>query len=1072
MREPTDKSALFLESLDKAFDSYDRDGLVPPSSNAKPDLAESVATAVAELRIALALRGRTDPNRLIDESLTSSGRLEVLDYVARDCDAGRNGHWLLNDAARRREFEFRGTDEISSLLVSIEDGDETTQALRTVFLGRAEPEALPASRLRSLLAIEPSVLGIAPGYPDAAEVRRQLAYRSRFEELVRFTGNGIVGRKIELAELMRFARSETSSKFRIASFLLWGTGGIGKSTLVSSALAELLRERHSALVPVHLDFDRRELTIEDTVGLSLELLRQIGTIDPEADRRLKDVRDKLREFLRVSFDTRQRGGSESRAASVLSLMRGCLAFLRSPARRIVLVLDTFENVETAGMSALLGLRRWIEQLALVSGAPQIRLVVAGRSDPAVNGATKALGWNKPTIRELKDLSRDEACELLTEGGVPRASAEAIFGALGGNPLVLSLIRRMFETTRSLQEIESVAADVKQGFVPAEILQGVLYDRFLKHVQSEDARAYAHPGLVLPEITPDLIRRVLGPLKGEPGMSIGRSREICDAIASATWLVNRRGNTLSQRPDVRRLMLTLMTADPKRSAEVYRVRLAAILHHSRSNSVSDRAALAYHLLMQVKDKEDLGLFDGIDLSGTGPTIRRMAGDLPEIARTFVEVLDFESGPGRNRRAVAARSIPAQQALTELPDDLWYSFMAGDASRQGEGDRLVDHGDPSAALSLWRQRPAGSKGKPPTFVLRALADTGEWTEDGANIAALTDEIGKLPSGLDLGHPRADERLYWTTRYALLARPFGFSRENSEFRPLVKLLKRFHERRPKSTMAGELVALSAIVEGLCEEKIIPERMFASGSPYASCTRLHLQRGRWSGRVIEWHLELAALVTLQKNFAASFSNRSQDVLRAGSQVVFQSHATAATANMLKALQAEIDSLHGKPLDRAERLGDLTKRKVTVRAGRHEGADRALEVRLLRGQTPELHRAARQALVEGLLEDRHSTQTNRSAKERVADFASEAFKLMTVRPSDFNPRRFAARASADPQTTFLTFVQFADRARVLESVLLVARNHAIDDGKIMRVLSAWRAWDWALARQSADWTGGFVDQR
>jgi hypothetical protein len=350
------------------------------------------------------------------------------------------------------------------------------------------------------------------------------------------------------------------------------------------------------------------------------------------------------------------------------------------------------------------------------------------------------------------------------------------------------------------------------------------------------------------------------------------------------------------------------------------------------------------------------------------------------------------------------------------------------------------------------------------LRALADTGEWSGEEADINALTEELHKSYASRDSVRPRFDERLYWTVCYALLSNPFGFAREGGEFRSLISLVKRHHERRQKPSASRNLVALSALVEGLCEEKIVPERWFDSGSPHASCTRLHLQRGRWSGSFVQWQVELRHLITLQKDFAAAVSNKQQDVIRAGTAVVFHSRATNATANLLRSVQSELDGLQGKPLLQVNRLLETINRKVTIRVGRHDLSDRALEVRLLRGSTPELYRPARQALVEALVENRHDAVPNRSTRERIQDFASEAFKLLTIRPAELNPRRFGSYAAADPQGALLTFVEFADRARVLESVLLVARSHAIDDTKIMRVVSTLRAWDWALGRQSADW--------
>lgn len=1022
--------------------------------------SEGGAPAMAHrFRQALALRGRTHPAELLAQlGANESSWGEILDLVISDCDTGagpERGQWLLSDRARRTEIESLDRAALLEKLSAIINPDDVTRSLLFVFRGGFKLGELKTAELKSLLAIEPAVPK-APYFPLGAEIRRLLALNSRIDEFEQFVGNEFVGRSEELDALLRFARPDRSSARGVSSLLLWGTGGIGKSTLVSAALSRLMRERSSHVVPVHLDFDRRDLTAEDSVTLSLELLRQVGVMDAKMDDLLKKKRDELRTFLRRRLDDPSYASHESSSQEAMSMLRGCLVRLKMERRVIVLVFDTFENVEVSGRPTLRALRRWVDQIVQVAGAYGIRLIIAGRSDPSRNGASEILGWKKPLVKHLDDLSRRDACGMLVASGIPLAVAESLYTCLGGNPLVLSLVKRLFRMEDGVAEMEQVAADVRNNKIPPSLLQGVLYDRFLKHLRSDDARNYAHPGLVLPELTPLLIRSVLAPLKGEPRMTFERAKQIFDELASASWLVHLEDGTLVQRSDVRRLMLKLMTADPDRGAEIKRVRLAALLHHAKSKSVADRAALAYHLLMRVDTTEDLALLDTLNVSGIGPFIRRRIDDYPETARAFVDVVDFESGNGPGKRVVAQTSIPAEQALDKLPNDLWESFIAGSGSSGGEGDRLCELGDPAVALDLWRRRPVGAAGKPPTFVLRALAETGQWDTHEIDLNALIQELARqMPSTGKIRSSAFERRLYWTTAFALMSHPSGFSGQAPAFGALIKLLGKVNSSLQKSASSSDLVALTGVAEGLSQKEILPGHCFSSGSPFASLTRLHLQRGRWGGRVLEWTIELDFVVTLQKDFASRFS-RDQDVVRIGAQTVFQSQSTGPTASALRSVQHSIDALNGRPIDETTKVS-FKKLKATVRSGKHEGTNHALEALLLRGQTPELYRPARDALIEGLI-GAGGEEPGKEDVERVRKFAADIAPLLSVRPREFEPRWFAAQASKDAKGAFLSLVQYADRARVLEELLAAALQRAVEPLKIARVSATLKAWDVALA--------------
>ncbi|MCK1634712.1 ATP-binding protein [Bradyrhizobium sp. 162] len=1018
-------------------------------------------------RFALALRGRCDPIGLLTDLSVDPQRWGfVLDQVAAECDSGvgsEQGLWLLSDAARRAQLSKYRLEEIAGALRTIAKPDLITKALLLILQGPVSLDALTADELRGLIAIEPAVAALSTAMPPVAEIRRHLALRSRLEEFDRFVNEGFIGRDSELDSLLRFIMSD-HRKHKASTALMWGTGGIGKSTLIAALLSHVMRERDSRIVPVHLDFDRGDLSVVDTLTLTMELLRQVGTIDQEMDKELKLRREELRQLMHRRLSDPSYGSREKSSRDGMLFLARSLARLKMERRVLLIVFDTFENVESASDSTLRGLRHWIDRLIRVAGAYAVRLVVAGRSDPKSRNLDKIFGWRKPVVMRLDELREADACRMLETAGIPTQVALSLYKALGGNPLVLSLIRKLVNMGDGIGDMQSIADDVKSNVIPQELLQGVLYDRFLKHLKSDDARSYAHPGLVLPQLTPILIRRVLGPLKGEARMSEKRAKRIFDELAAASWLVHLEKGALIQRPDVRRLMLKLMVADSERGAEVKRVRLAAMLHHSKSRLIVDRAALAYHLLMRVETKDDLALLEGFNFSGTGVLLRRHLEDYPsDIARTFVGVLDFESGTGRRRKAIVRNSISAEQALTELPDDLWESFIGGDPGQPGEGDRLTEAGDPAVALRLWRLRRVGTPGRPPTFVLRALAETAEWNAGEVDIQAIAQELNAaIPAegSKEVRPSELEQRLYWTTALALMAYPDGFAGTKPAFGTLIRVLRRLHGTSSRSSVFDELVSLTAIVEGICESEILPRAVFAASSPFASVTRLHLQRGRWSSRLIEWTVDLGSVVTLQRDFAERIGAVNQDIIRiGGSQNVFRSQSQASIASALQPVQQTIDQLDGRGSDEFLKVS-FGNTKATIRVGNRASANPTLEAILLRGQTPELHRAARQALVEALGAG-PAGDRDQAYLDRVKQYVGSIEQLLSVKPREFAPNWFASQAADDPKTAFLALVEFADRARVLMGVLDAALPMAVNPQKLVNVKAVLKAWDRALAGEA-----------
>ncbi|NUB05204.1 ATP-binding protein [Azospirillum sp. Vi22] len=1026
------------------------------------------ATAGNDLRFALAVRGPADPKALLPKNLDEAARLDLLDTVAVDCDTGAGtslGQWLLSDAARRRELTARSPDEIRQALEQVPPNDPIATALRHLYRDDLpDLDALSAAELRALLSVLPAVTGLMPGVPQPTELHRRLAKAQRRENFENVVKDGFVGRDSELRSVLSVCiRSDANAGDRFGSCLVWGTGGIGKSTLISAVMLHLLGEDEgipgpSAARPdgaraivVHLDFDRSDLDVMTPIGLSLELLRQAGLGNPGLDAMLKERREIMRAELHAGLDGAGRVALEAASTPTVSAMHNALEWTVGRGQALVLVLDTFEQVEAAGPPGLESLDRWIDDLLEVSGALAIRLVVAGRTDPTLNGTAKMFQrFGHVTEIHLDDLPESAAVPFLTGSGMSRARAKALHSALGGNPLVLRLIRKLAANRRKVEELQDIADDVQEGKIPKDIVQGILYDRFLGHIHDREARTYAHPGLVLPELTPTLIRQILAPLKSQRAMPDGRAEAIFNALAEASWLVRREGDRLIQHADVRRLMLRLMAADQGRAAEVRRVRQMAILHHHGRLETEHRAALAYHLLMDARSREDLELLQGIDLSGCGHFLRRYREDLPVVAKTFVDVVDFSAAPGPGGlRVTNSASVSADRAVTDLPDGLWCQFIACDGG--GEGDRLVDRTDPGVALELWRRRPVGPPGRPPTFVLQALAETAEWDTDEVDLAAVVNDLHLRMSEQVPPPPPLLRRLYWISRLALCKDPD--SRRFTGALPgygkrLVELMGSAL-RSPSADQMTALPTLAAVMEALLGgiDRIIPDSHFDNPRRGDDSNRIFLQRAVWLREELSWQANTDSLVVLQRNFAKRAADQLARVPSPPGDLLIERLVDAQTV---------VDATDGTPLSSMTKALSGLRSVVAIDVDGMIAETMPGWTLVLRGQTSELHRPARQALVEGFAG---------AGQDRLREVAQRWAALMTIRPLELELDAMVRRLTRNPMSGFLTLVQFADRARVLESLLREARRFALRPRKIERVLATLVDWDRAITGgRSSDW--------
>jgi hypothetical protein len=98
-------------------------------------------------------------------------------------------------------------------------------------------------------------------------------------------------------------------------------------------------------------------------------------------------------------------------------------------------------------------------------------------------------------------------------------------------------------------------------MPAEVLQRVVYARILKHVDEERARVLAYPGLLLREVTPEIIEEVIAPAVLRTKISPQEAYDLFEALRREVWLVDELAyNRVRHRSDMRRLMMQFLASD--------------------------------------------------------------------------------------------------------------------------------------------------------------------------------------------------------------------------------------------------------------------------------------------------------------------------------------------------------------------------------------------------------------------------------------------------------------------------------------------------------------------------------
>ncbi|MGH8825221.1 MAG: Rab family GTPase [Jiangellaceae bacterium] len=605
-----------------------------------------------EYRKAAALLTSFDPRLLRrpgDESV-GGAVLQLVD----DCETrgGRSGPaWSLRPDIREQALRsLSGPDEALRMLeANVHAGPELSTERAALTYLRGQPPDVESADVDTLCHVREAVgwLSLVPrmtALPAEDDLARLLESRRLLEPLKSLLRHQFEGRTRELERLRAHVGllAATTWRGRVTGYrrtlsgragrdrtplplVVFGPGGIGKSTLVARFLLDHVDGRESDFPFTYVDFERATVSIHEPMTMIEEMARQLAVQYPRHAQDFSALAARCRDAARRHRDDQAETDEWQAIATTRTLGRGVHYQLHTSARdedaraaaelgmavRIatettpensppfLIVLDSFEEAQYRASPVLD--RLWAMLNALTGIYPDTRVVVAGRAPVAhANVDVDEI----PTV-ELGELDAEAAVNFLASRGIAAPVARAIVERIGGSPLSLHLAAtvalRMDMAGDSGEWIRTVPARRRRllGTVDDMLIQGVLYDRLLKHITNGDVRRLAHPGLVLRRVTPEIIRDVLAPHCGVSVPDLDRARELFAEMARELDLVDLVApDVLQHRPDVRRVMLRLLEKDKTSVSRA--VELSAVDHYARSDDPKDRAEEIYHRLRLADD----------------------------------------------------------------------------------------------------------------------------------------------------------------------------------------------------------------------------------------------------------------------------------------------------------------------------------------------------------------------------------------------------------------------------------------------------------------------------------------
>jgi hypothetical protein len=563
----------------------------------------------ATLRPALNLAGDGDLIGLLADSMPvldvqGNNRWKLLVEIRRDILRALGGREKIQQALGVNPERSRD-DPVQSMFEAYVDGSVPPLDKQDIIQVAATFEV--AQWLQGL------DLQLGSPVPDLEDIRVRNDYLTLLQPFEELAGTNFAGRTRELQELRdyvgvlppgsvkeRIVRA-ARKVFRLQEkppLVIHGPGGMGKSALIARFIWEHATIPDSRFPFVYLDFDRASLRAEEPLTLLSEAVRQLGLQYEQARVFADRVRSAWQsELIYRSADPVTSAVSRSAASPTASTehdwlgytgdFASLLAHVRDGSAPCLFVLDTFEEAQRRGNVVVSSLCRFFE--ILQQAVPRLRIVVVGRAPLSVDGF--------PTDpRPLGDFDEDAARLFLQKRGVQSPELiRTIIKRIGKSPLSLLLAAMAVQQAQQSGEAEDLKlTGIRGAQLNESQIQGYLYRRILNHVQDEEVRRLAYPGLILRRVTPEVIRKVLaGPCK-VPVPDEAAAQNLFDRMGREVTLVQFEDGTLIHRRDLRRIMLPLLR-DSTASETAYQIEDAAIGYYQELDGSVERAEEIYHRL---------------------------------------------------------------------------------------------------------------------------------------------------------------------------------------------------------------------------------------------------------------------------------------------------------------------------------------------------------------------------------------------------------------------------------------------------------------------------------------------
>lgn len=608
-------------------------------------------------REAAAVLDSFDPATIRPTGKTASpGGYPNIEEDATPIRAGSPPLWQLGADIRHEALERLG--DRAGMLAALEaNPNRPDTPLQTMFEALVRDEILDLEKLsrdeiRALLAVCRWLAGVLPAnvLPDGDALAAAFARADLLAPCHHLLAEGFVNRKSQLKKLREFLWQDEASR----SLMLYGIGGVGKSTLLASfSVGEMAAHGHHLLF-VPIDVDRSTVRPHRPHTFLVEAVNQIVRQLPDLAGHAESITQHLRElgaryaisgagedFESSRYSEKDVGWMQQEMINVLGEFLS--SPLSTPNHRALVTIDTFEEAQVLGPEVAGDVVRMFDQLA--QSQPGVRVVFSGRvraDEPGHPfGQTQAsmedqLFADRPSIL-LKGLDKRSALTLLAgqldeAGQRPlRKNLEDVIGVVGRNPMCIKLAGRIIRLKGVGALLGEETREVLLQHLRDAKIQAFLFGRILDHFQTERIKPLAYPGLIVRRVTPAIIQEVLAVPCGIELEGSTEADTLYNDLARERTMVEPDGaGGLRYRPELRRDLLgdVLEKVGAETAAAIDR---AAVAFYEKDDSLEGRAEEIYHRLRLGED------FDAVKarwIPGLRDLLRNTLVELPRAGRIWL------------------------------------------------------------------------------------------------------------------------------------------------------------------------------------------------------------------------------------------------------------------------------------------------------------------------------------------------------------------------------------------------------------------------------------------------------